>query len=47
MYVISETIAPNKTFFLPESIAIFLFHYENKPIQIYGKFYHQRMKIFR
>ena len=22
-------------------------HYENKPIQIYWKFYHQKMKIFR
>ena len=22
-------------------------HYENKPIQIYRKFYHQKMKIFR
>ena len=22
-------------------------HYENKPIQIYWKFYHQNMKIFR
>ena len=22
-------------------------HYENKPIQIYRKFYHQNMKIFR
>ena len=21
-------------------------HYENKPIQIYWKFYHQKMKIF-
>ena len=23
------------------------YHYENKPIQIYWKFYHQKMKIFR
>ena len=23
------------------------FHYENTPIQIYWKFYHQKMKIFR
>ena len=22
-------------------------HYENKPIQIYWKFYHQKLKIFR
>ena len=22
-------------------------HYENKPIKIYWKFYHQKMKIFR
>ena len=22
-------------------------HYENKPIQIYWKFYHQKMKIFK
>ena len=22
-------------------------HYENMPIQIYWKFYHQKMKIFR
>ena len=22
-------------------------HYENKPIQIYSKFYHQKMKILR
>ena len=22
-------------------------HYENKPIQLYWKFYHQKMKIFR
>ena len=24
-----------------------LYHYENMPIQIYWKFYHQKMKIFR
>ena len=24
-----------------------LAHYEHKPIQIYWKFYHQKMKIFR
>ena len=23
------------------------YHYENMPIQIYWKFYHQKMKIFR
>ena len=23
------------------------YHYENKPIQIYWKFYHQKLKIFR
>ena len=25
----------------------FILHYENMPIQIYWKFYHQQMKIFR
>ena len=24
-----------------------VFHYENMPIQLYWKFYHQKMKIFR
>ena len=24
-----------------------VYHYENMPIQIYWKFYHQKMKIFR
>ena len=28
-------------------IDIPLMHYENMPIQIYWKFYHQKMKIFR
>ena len=28
-------------------IWIALFHYENMPIQIYWKFYHQKLKIFR
>ena len=26
---------------------IFYLHYENTPIQIFWKFYHQEMKIFR
>ena len=26
---------------------IFIKHYKNMPIQIYWKFYHQKMKIFR
>ena len=26
---------------------LFPIHYENTPIQIYWKFYHQKMKIFR
>ena len=28
-------------------IHIKIYHYENMPIQIYWKFYHQKMKIFR
>ena len=26
---------------------VYLYHYENMPIQIYWEFYHQKMKIFR
>ena len=26
---------------------LFVFHYDNTPIQIYGKFYNQKRKIFR
>ena len=28
-------------------VCLFVFYYENTPIQIYWKFYHQNMKIFR
>ena len=31
---------------LPHSYTLPL-HYQNKPIQMYRKFYHQKMKIFR
>ena len=29
------------------ALFVYLIHYENMPIQIYWKFYHQKMKIFR
>ena len=32
--------------FLHDVTICFADHYENKPIQIYWKFYHQKMKIF-
>ena len=31
----------------PTVIRYFCFHYENTPIQIYRKFHHQKLKIFR
>ena len=44
-----EMSKPVQTIALVKSgiqLNIFL-HYENTPIQIYGKFYHQKIKIFR
>ena len=39
MWTEQRIMAAFKTEILP--------HYENKPKQIYWKFYHQKMKIFR
>ena len=40
-------VLPVKTQISPQLENAYLYHYENMPIQIYWKFYHQKMKNFQ